>query len=592
MRAFFIALAACLVAAAAADDGFVINSFDAAIDIGKDGYVQVQEKIAVTFTESKRGIFRLVPVDYDTGTMTRRPIFRFGAVTDEHGNRLETKVSRDGPYMRIRIGDPDVFLDPGTRKTYVINYRMFGVINWFEDSTDWKAQAEFYWNVTGDEWPVTIERSSFRVTFPQAVDANECRMRVFVGPLGSRLQTSIRGGEPPIFGEETETRISLTASEAAGTRGTPLAPNEGMTVVLGIPAGLIERPTLSQRFQMFVLPNLGFGIPLAMLAVLGVAWFKFGKDPYGGPMVVQYDPPDDISGPVAGAMVDERVDNRDVAASIFALATKGYITMHADDNTGWFGKRTTTIKLTQKAAQSDLTRIEDRVLGLLQSAGPEIDEKALRTEIAPHVGSIREDIYADVVSRGYYVSSPNTARIMWFVIGAALAVGLGFLCYLASPFKNPMPAMVGGGIGIGISGLISLGMPKRTLKGAKAHKQVMGFEEFIRRARGQELDWMAKKKPEMALFEKYLPHAIAFGLAREWADAFKGVLTEAPGWYYTNRPGFTFTDFGRDVGHVTDDISYSAATPPRSSGASGGSSGFGGGGFSGGGFGGGGGGSW
>lgn len=104
---------------------------------------------------------------------------------------------------------------------------------------------------------------------------------------------------------------------------------------------------------------------------------------------------------------------------------------------------------------------------------------------------------------------------------------------------------------------------------------------------------MEKKHPDMMLFEAYLPHAIAFGLGDVWAQAFAGVLTEPPNWYVgPHGYPFTYGSFMHDLNRTTSDIS-SAATPPRSSGASGGHSGFGGGGgFSGGGFGGGGSGSW
>jgi uncharacterized membrane protein YgcG len=108
---------------------------------------------------------------------------------------------------------------------------------------------------------------------------------------------------------------------------------------------------------------------------------------------------------------------------------------------------------------------------------------------------------------------------------------------------------------------------------------------------------MSKKQPDQALFEAYLPHAIAFGLTREWADAFAGVLHAMPNWYVTPYGGgFDPRWFAYDLMNTSRALGTSASTPPRtssSSGSWGGGSGFSsGGGFSGGGFGGGGGGSW
>jgi uncharacterized membrane protein len=97
----------------------------------------------------------------------------------------------------------------------------------------------------------------------------------------------------------------------------------------------------------------------------------------------------------------------------------------------------------------------------------------------------------------------------------------------------------------------------------------------------------------MALFEELLPHAVAFGLTAQWAQAFQGVLHEMPTWYVSPyNTGFNPIYFSHDLNSINTNLASAAFTPPRSSGASGGGSGFSGGGFSGGGFGGGGGGSW
>ena len=137
-------------------------------------------------------------------------------------------------------------------------------------------------------------------------------------------------------------------------------------------------------------------------------------------------------------------------------------------------------------------------------------------------------------------------------------------------------------------------MPRMTPKGAKVQKDLLGFQEFIRRARGQELEWMNKKHPDQLLFESYLPHAVAFGLTAQWAEAFKDVLTEPPNWYHTPAGvPFTYLGFGSDLDYMTERVGSAASSPPQRSGSgwSSSSSGFSSG-SSGGGFGGGGGGSW
>jgi uncharacterized membrane protein len=92
------------------------------------------------------------------------------------------------------------------------------------------------------------------------------------------------------------------------------------------------------------------------------------------------------------------------------------------------------------------------------------------------------------------------------------------------------------------------------------------------------------KTPEM--FEKYLPHAMALGVEKNWARAFERIYRQSPNWYHGTRPHVFHTrSFVSDLRQMTTRTAASMASSPRSSGGSG----FGGGGFSGGGMGGGGG---
>lgn len=127
------------VAAIPTGEPYVIDSFHATIDIAKNGNVRVLEEIRVSFYESRRGIFRVIPTSYDTGGPTRRDILLTDVrVTDDAGNKLTTLVTREGANLKIRIGDEDVWLSPGTQKSYLISYRTENVLNFFgPNAGDW-----------------------------------------------------------------------------------------------------------------------------------------------------------------------------------------------------------------------------------------------------------------------------------------------------------------------------------------------------------------------------------------------------------------------------------------------------------------------
>ena len=131
-------------------------------------------------------------------------------------------------------------------------------------------------------------------------------------------------------------------------------------------------------------------------------------------------------------------------------------------------------------------------------------------------------------------------------------------------------------------------MPKRTVAGARAQEEALGFEEFLGRVEGHRIQRMVTD-PET--FERFLPFAMAFGVEERWAAAFADIYQDRQPTWYVGPGGMRFhaTHLATDLSGMASRTATVMQSAPRSSGGSG-FSGGGGGGFSGGGFGGGGGG--
>lgn len=574
---------------------YVIQRFDVVLTLSEKAELEVEERIQVIFNESRRGIFRDIPVNYENrnGMIRSLSIDRI-TVADERGNGQPTHISREGEDIRIRIGDPDVYLSPGTQRTYVIRYRCRGMMNWFEENEGWEPTAQLYWNVTGDRWDTRIDSASVRIKFPETESSKDLRARLFVGPYGSKQNQILQKIGGPFIDENLGTQISLKIAELTAARNKPLNPYEGMTIVLDLPYAAIQKPTALESALLTLSGMWGLLIPIIIFPIGLIAWWIYGRDPDRGVMVVQYDPPDGLSGPEAGTLLDEKVDQRDIAAVFFSLAIKGHLLIEPKEEGLIFKKRTATMHLTEEPDTRGLDLFESKMLGYLKKGGKKIDETDLRHDVAPHLMDLKKTLYEMLVDRGYYRHSPESARGWTFGCGCITVIALGVLFTFLNVFGNPVPSIIGGILGLIVVGIFSSVMPKRTPVGARTHDRVRGFEEFIRRAQGDEIEWMSEHHPDMAMFEKYLPHAIAFGLAQEWAKRFEGVLHEMPSWYMTSgHYHFNSMYFSNDIISISNSLGSAAGTPPRSSGGSGGGSGFSsGGGFSGGGFGGGGGGSW
>ncbi|MDQ2986283.1 MAG: DUF2207 domain-containing protein, partial [Armatimonadota bacterium] len=337
----FLMFVACACALA---QGFVIDRFDVDVQLRKDGSATFTEKIAVTFSEEKHGIYRDIPIDYylENKRVTRSIDIWNINVQDGSGQEIETKISRNGGNLNIRIGSADITLPAGTQITYVISYKAKGFMNWFGDDK-WGESAEFYWNLTGDEWLAPINQATFRVSFPEAKDGKGLRARVFVGPYGARDYMGLEKPQHGLFDETLQTSLSLTPNSVSGARLTPLPMYQGVTLVLGLPAALVEKPGWFETLWTFLRPNLGFAIPIIVFPLCYFAWLKLGRDPDGGPMVVRYDPPESLSASSAGFMTDESVDPHDLSAVMVALAVKGYINFESEGTGGLLSPRKVTI---------------------------------------------------------------------------------------------------------------------------------------------------------------------------------------------------------------------------------------------------------
>jgi uncharacterized membrane protein len=206
------------------------------------------------------------------------------------------------------------------------------------------------------------------------------------------------------------------------------------------------------------------------------------------------------------------------------------------------------------------------------------------------VPAIREDIMSALKNKGSYLLDPQSANAYSFGAAIAILAVFGIFQYLGwANFFNSAPLLIlCGGLSALIWWLFARVMTAKTVKGARTHIAVLGFQEFMNRVDAERLKIMPP-----TTFEKYLPYAMALGVEHHWAQAFAGIVRDPPQWYvgpggYAG--GFNPIFFSSSMHSRATDMHQVFVSAPRSSSSgSGFGGGGGGGGFSGGGFGGGGG---
>lgn len=571
-----------------------MRAFDATFAVRTDGSVLVAEDIQVDFGSlASHGIFREIPVEYRYDERHNRLLMVAEISVDDGAVPLPFTTSRQGANLQLKIGDPKRTVAGGQR--YRIRYRVDGALNAFSD------HDELFWNVTGNDWPVTVVRATAVVQAPSPVAAT-----CFQGWSGST--ELCRQGDRP------DGRLGFTASRE-------LSAGEGLTIVVGMAKGAVTVPApvlvrvktdwemLRDAAGLTALPlAAAAGLGIVGLALVGRLWWLAGRDRWHGDVhyltgntaetikpllaretvVVEYQPPEldgrRLRPAELGLLLDERSDTLDVSATIVDLAVRGFLRIREEKGKGLFGRTDYTLEELLDNG-SALLAYERRLRGALFQSRDSVSMSDLKDKFYDDLAEVKKDLYTQGVKQDrFFARSPEVVRNVYLGASIALIAGGGVLAFaltFAGLAVLAAPALIAG------LALLALhrSMPRRTASGRELFRRTLGFREYMVTA---ETD-RQRFAEEQNLFTEYLPYAIVFGCTEKWAEAFEGLETrpeQQDGWYVGAGP-FRPVLFAGNIESFSSSVSRTIASTPASSGGSGFS-----GGSSGGGFGGGGGGRW
>jgi len=608
--------------AGAAEDERILD-FMSRIQVHADAGMTITETIRVRAAgrQIRRGIYREFPTTYK----------------DRYGNTVRVgfevlAIERDGrpePYhladadngKRIYIGQEDVFLQPG-EYVYTITYHTTRQLGFFEDFD------ELYWNVTGNGWAFPIERASATVELPAG--AHVLQSASYTGPQDARGSTA------------------TTATDAGGdiafVTTRPLRSGEGLTIAVAWPKGFVVAPTTGQRLGFLVADNAALLAALVgLLLVSGYylfAWHRVGRDPAPGTIIPLFSPPAGVS-PAAVRFVERMAfDDKAFAAAVLDMAVKGYLTIVEDDDNVFTVAKTGN-------GEAALSAGERKAARRLFDGSPSLEFKNTNhRRIGAALKALRRSLSAEF-EKIHFLRNFNH-----FLPGAGLTVGVLAALVLSAP-RIPDAAFSGlwlsiwtgacyflvtravkalrGGLSRGGVGALFFVLPflggevmgiwlfgesvspgaagvflvivlvnavfyhllrAPTRKGRKLMDEIAGFRMYLETAEKERLGILHPPELTPALYEKFLPFALALDVEHEWSQQFAATLAAAgrqaeyrPGWY--RGPSLARLDTSQLVGSLggtmTGAISASSVAPGSSSGSGGGGSSGGGGGGGGGG---------
>src|SRR5271157_1334621 len=549
-----------------------VADFQDTISIAADGTALVSEKITLAFVGEWHGIHRTIPVEYPGPQGTNYTLFiKVMSVTDENGNKLKYDSSKSGAYRDLKI-----YIPGAVNATRIVNidYSVRNGVRFFGSNND--SYAEFYWNVTGNDWPVPIDQASAFVTLPENA-AGGLRAQAFTGAYGSR---------------ESDATAEVRGADVLSETTHPLPMRGGLTIDIYIPQGILNPPSALTKLGWFLSSNPILFLPLFTAAVMFALWYSVGRDADPGVSVApQYEPPKGMCPAEAGTLLDDTIHPRDITSTIVDLAVRGYIKIEEKVDTFLvFHHKDYLFHLLKPREQwgPDLTPHERVMLENIFLGGAETRLSSLKNRFYTVIPVVRQDIMSALKSKGIYTLDPESANgysIVAGVVIAILVVAVQVMGWMNLFYSIPL--VIGSVL---VSALIwwlfARQMTAKTVAGARTTIAVLGFQEFMNRV---DADHIKLMPPDT--FEQFLPYAMALGVEHHWAQAFDGIVKDPPSWYVSPNGyvGFSPLFFSSSMHSMASDMNQVFVSAPRSSSGGSGFGGGGGSGFSGGGFGGGGG---
>lgn len=604
------------------------------VSVERNGTLDVVETIDVRSEgiEIRRGILRDFPTRYQDrlGREVRVGFNVEGVERDGHPEPWSTEALGNG--VRVRIGDPDILLDPGEH-SYRIHYTTTRQIGFFDD------YDELYWNATGNGWAFPIDVAEARIRLPEKVPFG--KRAVYTGAQGSRDRNAEVVSEKP--------------GEILFRTTTPLGAEEGMTVAVAWPKGVVTPPSSGTKAGYWLADNGPWALALIgvamVLAYYFYAWRAVGRGPREGTIMPLFAPPDHLSAAASRYVSRMGYDDRAFAAALVELGVHRKLRLREEDDSS-----SSTMIVERTGDPQGLPPPEAAMMKELFADGDSIEmknsnherfeaaQKALGDGLKQayqgrlFITNLRWSLVGlglvlfviTAVGASVIFTDPSGPPLLFALSVPAAAMGafiliaiidrkmkgakarwaavtleiiLAVIGFVAAVFTmimavesgRPFPLILPMIVGFAVALTAFFWMAAPTVQGRAVMDRIAGFRRYLSVTEEDRLERMNPPKQTPELFERYLPYAIALGVENKWASRFTAILAAAAAaghaqsfvWYSGNHS--PWSDPGGFADRIGDSLTSSVSSASSAPGSSSGSSG---GGFSGGGGGGGGGGGW
>ena len=544
-----------------------IKNFSVEYTINDDASVLVEETIVYDFqNEYKHGIFRIIGKNHPqpASVWYKERYLDIDAIgVTKNGISEPFKFYEQNSSVEFKVGDPDKTITG--QNIYKITYKLTGALSYGDNG------AEFYWNVTGNEWPVPISNVT-------AVVRSKTK-----GIITSEVYC-YQG----YFGVNSPCTNYNTNEYGANFKEDSLLVGEGLTIAVGVDQVKVAY-VVTEKMSSFSVVSIVFTF---WLLFFGYRVYRFRNEfkVRQLPVVAQYEPYADFLPMETGVLLDNKLDSRDVAAGILYLAEKGFIIIRKIESKIFLFIPVSDYEVILRRPFAELFEqpLQD-LLKMFFNENDDVGRVVTMSRISDRkstnyflIKTLEKNIKSDLAKNGFVVYNFSFLFLGYFIISLFL-----LLLILSQPDIKIWGTFLL--ISLTLATLIIFYLaikPRRTAKGEEVVNHMLGFKLFLSITDKERFGFHNAPERNPELFMKYLPYAIALGVEEKWVEVFDDITLPPPKWYdgrdYDNFSAKTFSKdiavFSKVIAGSIKSQSYSGLSGSSGRGFSGGGGGRGGGG--------------
>ena len=519
------------------------SKYNVSVLVNKNHSYYITKNLTIKFNENKRYFDINIPNE----RMKIEDI-------DVEGAEFFTTENND--YITVRIASEEGELT-GTRDiklTYTV----------YEYADELTSMDLFYLELLPHDWPSGVDNIVVGVVFPKDFPIDD--LKYFADQYGAALGN-----------ENLDVKIIEEEYKMVFT-GSDLQRGVGLSIKAELPQGYWVGEINNNWAKNYV-----YYVLISLMGLLAIMWYFFGKDPQIN-ITEEYYPPDAMTPPEIGYILDGHVGKKDIVALLFYLADRRQIKIVE------YGRK--QFKIIKNREPKTEKRYVRQAVSAMFDRNTEVNVSEIRKNLSKAYGRVKRGIedQFEASDKRIYTPASEFAKVFGcFILSAAiLAIGIlseiyafgsySYIFYIIMTIlvfitslltateydkvvlsRNTRPTVL---MGIFASALFivllvfaifvirSFGdffigttmilclvvsmiliclMKARTKKNAEILGRVLGFRNFIRKPNMEIVLQLSRENP--LYFYDILPYAYTFGLTPVWTKSFDIVMVEEPEWF-------------------------------------------------------------